>query len=267
MSAAALDLAFPPGPGVVVLTYHRVGAASGMTIDLPLGLFEEQMAELADSGRVITLDHAVDLLTANEPGLVEEYRVKPAPVVVTFDDGTSDLAELATPVLQRHDLPATLYLVTDYVDRRLSFRADGLALSWSEVSDLAGCGSWTIESHTHSHVLLDRIADEDVDDELDRSIDLIGEHTGRAPKHFAYPKAVAGTAAADHAVRQRFRSAALGGTRINAFDSTDPFRVNRSSIQIGDAMKWFRHKAAGGMRAEGDLRRLVDRVRYSRSRT
>jgi peptidoglycan/xylan/chitin deacetylase (PgdA/CDA1 family) len=238
-----------------------------MSVDLPVGLFDAQMAELAESGRVIQLDQAVDLLsTPAHPRFDATTAVDP-PVVVTFDDGTADLVEFATPILERHGVPASLFLVTDYVDRRLSFRSEGLAVSWSEVADLSSSDMWTIESHTHSHVLLDRIADDQVAGELDRSIELIGEHTGRRPQHFAYPKAVPGTPVADAAVRERFRSAALGGTRINRPDRTDLYRLSRSSIQRGDAMTWFRHKATGGMRIEGDLRRALDRVRYLRSST
>ena len=36
-------------------------------------------------------------------------------------------------------------------------------------------------------------------------------------RHFAYPKAVAGSIAADQAVRSRFASAALAGTRANPY--------------------------------------------------
>ena len=263
VSAAVADRVRPPRPGVVVLTYHRVGARSPMTVDLPTPLFEEQMAELAASGRVVTLDRAIDLLTGpgEQPGSGDPGGAGD-PVVLTFDDGTTDLAELATPILERHGLPATLYLATDYVDRRLSFRADGLALSWGAVTEMASTGVWSMESHTHTHALLDRTPDAQVAGELDRSIELIAEHTGRTPVHFAYPKSLAGTPAADRAVRERFRSAALSGTRINPFDRTDPWRLARSSIQIGDGMTWFRHKAAGGLRAEDDVRRVLNRVRY-----
>ena len=110
VSAAVADRVRPPRPGVVVLTYHRVGARSPMTVDLPTPLFEEQMAELAASGRVVTLDRAIDLLA--EPGARTGSAIPDDsldPVVLTFDDGTTDLAEVATPILERHGLPATLY--------------------------------------------------------------------------------------------------------------------------------------------------------------
>ena len=64
-------------------------------------------------------------------------------------------------------------------------------------------------------------------------------------------------------MRARFRSAALAGTRPNRYGSTDPHRLARSPIQAGDEMRWFRAKAAGGMGFEDDVRRTVNRWRYS----
>ncbi len=52
----------PPPSGVVVLIYHRVGRTSRMEVDLPRGLFADQMAWLAESGRVVTLDAALERL-------------------------------------------------------------------------------------------------------------------------------------------------------------------------------------------------------------
>src|SRR5688500_4683015 len=60
--AAAGDRVRPPTTGVVVLIYHRVGGGSGTEVDLSPEAFDEQMAWLAASRRVVSLDAAVDLL-------------------------------------------------------------------------------------------------------------------------------------------------------------------------------------------------------------
>ena len=277
VTAAAYDLVRPAPRGIVVLIYHRVGRRSTMEVDLPTELFEAQMAELAASGRVISLDRALELLAeppdssagASGDACAASSTISTAgserPVVLTFDDGTSDLVEIATPVLERHGLPATLYLATGFVEDGVAFPDHGQALSWAGVREMAASAVWQIESHTHRHALLDRLLDGEIDQELDRSIDLIGEHTGRAPAHFAYPKALAGTPAAQHAVRRRFRSAALAGTRPNPYGATDPWHLARTPVQAADGMGWFRRKAAGGLRAEDDLRRLANRLRYASS--
>ena len=241
---------------MVVLIYHRVGRRTSQSVDLPVEQFDEQMAELAASGRVITLDRAVDVLS----GLAPAPTLQPDPVVITFDDGTADLADLATPVLERHRVPATLYVATDFVDRSLPFPDDGVALSWSALADMAATGLWQIGSHTHTHALLDRLADDQIADELDRSIDLIGEHLGRAPAHFAYPKALPPSRGRRPArcgpASARPPWPAPGST---ASAATDPWRLARTPIQVDDGPRWFRRKALGGMAFEDDLRRIVNR--------
>jgi hypothetical protein len=106
-----------------------------------------------------------------------------------------------------------------------------------------------------------------VDEELDRSVSLIGERLGVEARHFAYPKALAGSPAADRAVRARFASAAVAGTRPNPYGRTDPYRLARSPVQVDDGLAYFARKVAGGMRIEDDLRRLINRRRLAGATT
>lgn len=253
--SGAVDRVRPPAPGVTVLIYHRVGAHSPVPVDLPTPLFRDQMAELAD--RAVSLDRALELLAgpAPAPGT-------PNPVVVTFDDGTADVVDDALPVLVEFKIPALLYVATDFVERQIDFPDDGRIASWSALADAASTGCLDLGSHTHTHALLDRLADDLVASELDRSIELIGERTGQQATHFAYPKALSGSPAADQLVRDRFASAAIAGTHANRYGHTDPWTLARSPIQVSDGMKWFRAKAAGGLGLEDDLRRTANKVRY-----
>jgi peptidoglycan/xylan/chitin deacetylase (PgdA/CDA1 family) len=253
-AAALIDRVHQPAAGVVVLIYHRVGRRSSMSVDLPSALFDEQMAWLAASGLVVSLDDAVGLLAA--PG------GSASRVVVTFDDGTADLVDEALPILRRHGVPATFYVATDFVERGRPFPDDGQPISWAGLAECVSSGLVTIGSHTHTHALLDRLPPPAVADELDRSVELIGERLDVVARHFAYPKALPGSAAADQAVRSRFDTAAVAGTRPNPYGRTDLYALQRSPIQTTDGMRWFEHKARGGLWAEDAVRRVVNRRRY-----
>lgn len=255
VTSAAVDAVHGPPPGLVVLIYHRVGRRSAIEVDLPRAVFDDQMAFLAAEHAVVTLTEGLARLA--EPGATHTPMV-----AVTFDDGTADFADEALPVLVDHGVPATLYVATDFVDRDRSFPDDGAPLSWDALADAAATGLVDIGSHTHTHALLDRLRADLVGDELDRSIELIAEHTGDAPRHFAYPKAVMGSLAAAAAVRSRFDSAAVAGTRVNPYSGTDPYRLARSPVQVSDGTRWFQAKVAGGMSFEDTVRRAVNRVRY-----
>ena len=253
-AAGAVDVVRPATSGLVVLIYHRVGGHTPVTVDLPTAVFDDQIAELAATTNVLSLDDAVDRLAAGQD--------LTGSVVVTFDDGTVDFVDEALPVLERHGVPATLYVATQHVENRIDFPDDGRVITWQALDDARSTGLVTIGSHTHGHVLLDRLDPAAAADDLDRSIDLIGQRLGCAADHFAYPKALAASAAVEPLVRERFRSAAIAGTRPNPM-GTDVHRLTRSPVQTTDGSRWFRRKVAGGMHFEDDLRRLVNRRRYA----
>lgn len=248
-----VDRVVAPARGIVVLIYHRVGHGSGGEMDLDPGAFRAQLEWLRDTIGVISLDDVVSRVSGSTP-------VQPA-VALTFDDGTDDWLDHVLPALDRHRTPATFYVATDFVDRAVPFPGDGRPADWVALEELASSPLVTIGSHTHRHLLLDRLPTQEIDDELDRSIELIRDHLDIDPRHFAYPKAVAGSPTADAAVRRRFRTAVLAGTRANP-PLTDLHRLRRSPVQASDSARWFRRKAVGGMHLEDDLRQLANRVRY-----
>ena len=252
--AALHDRVVRPRPGLVVLAYHRVGRTSSIEVDLPVDTFDRQMAAVARSGAVLTLDEAVAGIRAG--------RDLAGRVVVTFDDGTADFADHALPVLDCYQVPATVYVATRHIDEQISFPDDGKPLSWAALAECVASGLVTVGSHTHSHRLLDRVDAPTAAAELDRSQELISHHLGVTADHFAYPKALAAAPAVEPEVRLRFRSAALAGTRPNPL-GVDPYRLSRSPVQFSDGREYFDRKIAGGMALEDDLRRLLNRRRYA----
>lgn len=253
-AAGAADVLRPPVSGLVVLAYHRVGGHTPVRVDLAAPVFEEQMAALAEAGGVLALDEAVSRVLRGED--------LHGRVVVTFDDGTADFVDVAVPILERHGIPATLYVATAHVEEGIEFPDRGRPASWAGLADAVSTGLVSIGSHTHRHALLDRLSAADTAEELDRSIGLIEARLGTEARHFAYPKALAPSPGADREVRRRFVSAALAGTRANPV-GTDVHRLARSPVQTTDTLRWFRRKAQGGLRFEDDLRRLANRRRYA----
>jgi peptidoglycan/xylan/chitin deacetylase (PgdA/CDA1 family) len=262
VTSAAVDAVRRPGSGLVVLIYHRVGRRTPIEVDLPVSAFTEQMAFLASHTRVVTLADGLARLASSDADDDESM------VAVTFDDGTADFAPTKPcRCSSSTGTPVTLYVATEFVDQGRPFPDDGVPLSWAALHDAAGTGYVDVGSHTHGHALLDRLPAEQVAGELDRSIELIGERVGVRAEHFAYPKAVMGSAAADAAVRERFTSAAVAGTHVNLYGATDPYRLARSPIQVSDGTRWFRRKVAGGLGFEDTLRQPLNRRRYASATT
>jgi peptidoglycan/xylan/chitin deacetylase (PgdA/CDA1 family) len=260
-TAAAGDLVRRPDRGLVVLIYHRVGRRTSIEVDLPLDLFERQLELLVEECNVVTLEDGL-----REVAQPDGAGTRPT-VAVTFDDGTDDFGELVVPVLERTGVPATLYAATSFIDEGIEYPDGGRPVTWQALRDAVSTGLVSVGSHTHHHALLDRLPAGEIADELDRSIDLIGEQVGARPLDFAYPKAVLGSHDAEDAVRERFRSAAVAGSRANVPGATDPYHLLRTPVQVSDGMRWFRRKVRGGLGFEDTLRRTLNRRRYAGATT
>lgn len=267
--AFAIDDLRPPNAGTVVLAYHRVGRRTASPVDISSDAFRSQMAHLRANAEVATIDefaqHArctgaqgeIDLHA--DPAL-EKYARNA--VVLTFDDGTADFLDEVVPVLVQYQLPATVYVATEFIDSQMLFPLGGVPISWAGLREAVSTGFVTVGAHTHSHRLLDRCSVAEAIEELDRSNARIEDELGIAPRHFAYPKAVAATGAVAAEVAARYETAAIAGTRPNVYGETDLQRVQRSPIQVLDGWDGFRRKVDGGMSTEDDLRRILNRVRY-----
>jgi peptidoglycan/xylan/chitin deacetylase (PgdA/CDA1 family) len=240
------------GGGVVALIYHRVGRRSPSPVDLPMQVFQDQLDDVA--GRVVDFDTAVTSLVEGDGNGPASSTPQ---VVLTFDDGTADWPDAVLPALVERRLPAIFYVSTDFVERGRLFPDDGRPVSWSGLAEMASTGLATIASHTHTHRVLAGASAVEATDELDRSIGLIEDRLGRPCRHFAYPKAVAPSAAAEVVVRRRFATAALAGNRLNR-PGADLHRLGRHALTVADDWASFRRALAGGRRLEGRLRELRD---------
>ena len=161
------------------------------------------------------------------------------------------------PALVARRLPATFYVSTDFVERGLRFPAGGRPVSWAGVVEMASTGLATIGSHTHTHRVLARASATETTDEIARSVGLVEERVGRPCRHFAYPKAIAPSPAAEVVVRRSFATAALAGNQANTAGA-DLHRLGRHALTVADDDTSFARKVAGGMRLEGWLRARRD---------
>lgn len=253
--ALRIDDLTPARSGVVVLAYHRVGGRTVSPVDLPTTAFRRQMEYL--DGRVVGIADGLDFTTR-----ADDSSPPRQPVVLTFDDGTADFAEVVLPTLVDLELPVTLYLSTARVDSQEPYPQDGKPISWNALRDCLSTGLVTIGAHTHNHVLLDRCSPTEAEDELIRCDERIEDELSVSPQHFAYPKAVAPSVDVEPLIQRRYASAAVAGTRPNPIGDTDPHRLNRSPVQNADQWEGFVRKAAGGMGFEDDVRRTINLIRY-----
>lgn len=109
---------------------------------------------------------------------------------LTFDDAYAGLADIAVPILNRHNAVATVFPITGAVgldnswNRRASVRLQHC--SWDELTKLAACG-WEIGSHTHNHFNSQSLTAQEFRDEIALADKALQAHLGIRPDCLAYP--------------------------------------------------------------------------------
>jgi peptidoglycan/xylan/chitin deacetylase (PgdA/CDA1 family) len=102
-------------PGLLVLTYHRIGDPSARPYYAPVAsasaeALGEELRALARTHRVLSLEECLALAD-------RDFRAERPVALVTFDDGYRDNVEAALPVLTSLGVPATFFLPTGFFER------------------------------------------------------------------------------------------------------------------------------------------------------
>ena len=101
--------------------------------------------------------------------------------VLTFDDGCKDIYTNAYPILQKYNIPFTMFVVTNAVG------ADGCA-SWEELKEMQDSGLALIASHSTNHSEFNKLSVEETLENVDSSYKALEENLGeQKTKIFTYP--------------------------------------------------------------------------------
>lgn len=169
-----------PAP-VRILMYHRV-------IDLPEeadaaqrdyavspARFDEQLRYLKEQGYESVSLYAVIRYLEGAGDLPAK------PIVITFDDGHRDNAEVAFPLLVKYGFTATFFINPQPIEDKYP-----AYMTWAQVEQMTRAGM-DIESHSYSHPMLTRLSVEELLQEVRKASDAIEAHTGKRPRLFSYP--------------------------------------------------------------------------------
>jgi peptidoglycan/xylan/chitin deacetylase (PgdA/CDA1 family) len=115
LSSFHLKRSFPffkrtSGKSLIILFYHRVLPENDpFAIDtISILEFENHLKVLARHFNVLNLSDAVIML--------KEGTLPPNAVCITFDDGYKDNYDFAFPLLEKYNMPATIFLASDYIN-------------------------------------------------------------------------------------------------------------------------------------------------------
>lgn len=93
-----------------ILYYHHVLQINSLyhPDDITADAFDRQIGFLKKHFNILMLDEAINLLKKN--------KLPSKALVITFDDGYLDNAEIAAPLLKKHNCPATFFVSTQGVE-------------------------------------------------------------------------------------------------------------------------------------------------------
>jgi len=232
---------FPSGTqGAVVLSYHHIAdeeKCSGVTVCV--GQFEEQLDFLARNNFQV-----VSLKTLNEH-MENGVRLAPKTVVITFDDGWKSTYEYGYPLLAKYNMPATLFVYTDFINARAG-------LSWDELRELKDSGIFEIHSHSKSHANMPKILNGSqpsdrssfLQEEVDFPSRALQKQIGIAPFAFAYPYGAANSEIALYLDESDYRmglTVTRGANPAYAY----PYLMRRTMIYGNDTIEAFAKKVSG----------------------
>jgi peptidoglycan/xylan/chitin deacetylase (PgdA/CDA1 family) len=167
-------------PLATVLLYHAVADCSPAEDPDHLAVspraFERQIAALARRRDVVDLGTAVS------------NHAPKRHVAVTFDDGFANVLHNAVPILAAFGIRATMFVSSGLLEPREAPAGDSEPLRRLTVDELRELAEHVdIGSHGHDHIDLSRATRQQVEEDLTRSRDILGEILGEPPEFLAWP--------------------------------------------------------------------------------
>ena len=182
-----------------VLIYHHVKVLKPTDDAIERGLtvlpaqFDAQLDYLRMHGYTTVTATA---LTAH---LLKSAKLPPNPVVLTFDDGYTDVYADVYQQLRRRHMIATFFIVPGFLNT-------SRYLTWRQVTDMEHHGM-DIEAHTMTHPDLTTLRPEAVWQEVARSRQVLMAHLHHPIEVFAYPYGAYSAAVLTAVSRAGFRAA------------------------------------------------------------
>jgi len=234
--------------------------------------FERQIAALAAFADLVPLH---DL-----PRLVAERSSQATPLVsLTFDDGYAGFFTQALPILQKYQVPATVFVVSGQVgspdpmpfdewsqrNRERVMPHVCRSMNWREIEACVDTGLVTVGSHSLRHLRGTECDRDELCSEAEHSREILRKHLGPAHGNiYAYPWGSTRLRLVPpqyrEAVKQAGYELAVSSDLGLVSTDSDPLLLPRVEAHALDAPRVLRAKTRGALAPYY----LVDRLRRSR---
>jgi len=221
-----------PPKGLRVLMYHAIGTEvpedRKCLYNIPVSVFEQQVEALASMAQATTI--SLHKLAIDDEQLN---------LGITFDDGYRDNLYTAAPILQKYQLPFSIFIVTESVKQN-----DPLFLSRSDIRALVNdCGA-NIGSHSATHARLAECSDRRLKEELVSSKHFLEDLLGKEVSSISYPHGSVSLRVRDAAEEAGYRIGMTSCFGVNSA-KTDTLLLDRIPVLAPDNLRVFYQKIYG----------------------
>lgn len=200
---------------IPVLMYHAVSDNCWGSTELfvsPSAL-DAQIAALLENGYTLITFEDFDRLDEIEK-----------PVMLTFDDGYDDNYKEMFPILQKYQVKATVFVITNDIGKNHKVTAE-------QVTEMSASGLVSIQSHTQSHNYLSYMNETQLDEELSQSKLVLARLTGKEPFVLCYPTGMYSGLSLQKTAEYYEYGLLMGGGLYNTDD--DPYMIGRFYVPRG----------------------------------
>ena len=222
--------------GLTILTYHSISNGIEPDETVTPEEFEKQLQYIKENYKVISLEEAVEYIQTD----IEKIS---GSIVITFDDGYSDNYRYAYPLLKKYNFPATIFLVSDFINSDSS-----KYLSPSEIHEMKS-NNISFGSHTISHRILTRLRNEEILREIRDSKNILESQLGQRINSFAYPVGTRvdfNSEIMETVKASKYACACSNVYGING-NTTNIFALKRIGIETTDSFFIFKEKLNGAL--------------------
>jgi peptidoglycan/xylan/chitin deacetylase (PgdA/CDA1 family) len=214
-----------------ILMYHSIGGqADGDT----RGLYSVQPNQFLSQMKYLNA-----LCTRSGLRVVPFSEEVSSTVSITFDDGYSDNAINALPVLEKFEFPFHIFINPSLIQSG----KEGF-LTHDQIRDLSSHPLVTLGVHGYSHQPLTQLTDAEVSSELDQAKDWLADITGTVPSTLSYPHGAVNERVVNVVRKCRFSRAACSKFGPISKSSSD-FLLPRIDIWSSDSSRSFVSKLRG----------------------
>ena len=203
--------------GFIVLAYHSISSKEKYPYSVSSEAFESHLVHIKKFYNVVPVCDIIERIKSG--GIFEDVLI-----ALTFDDGFKDNYDIALPLLTKHNIPATIFISTDIVQKNYkSF------LSWDNIKEMSKNNLISFGSHGCTHVALTSLEKNDIEYELIFSKDEIESKIDKKVDLFAYPYGMVNSGIAEMGKESGYRAAFR--VDLDNKEYRDLFQINR--VEIG----------------------------------